>query len=149
MPGGQTPPPRSTRPIDSGVGPQAVAQPSGWSSEYSAIVPGPVISLRRREDGNRHHRRWRTRPLECTPMDPSAGRHLGDASMGSGKDAADSAAGPGWWVVDHDLAARGPPAGKARARAEPDRSKQPKPRPGGGRINVNTATEAELESLPG
>jgi competence ComEA-like helix-hairpin-helix protein len=52
--------------------------------------------------------------------------------------------GSRWWVVSHQIAARGPP-GKARAR--PDRSETP--RPGGGRLNINTATLAELEALPG
>src|SRR5262249_3269521 len=53
--------------------------------------------------------------------------------------------GRGWWVVGHQIAARGPP-GKARAR--PDRSEKPRPAPAG-RININTATAAELEALPG
>ena len=52
--------------------------------------------------------------------------------------------GSRWWVVSHQIAARGPP-GKARAR--PDRSEKPKS--GGGRVNVNTASQAELEALPG
>jgi hypothetical protein len=52
--------------------------------------------------------------------------------------------GRGWWVVGHEIAARGPPG---KARAKPDRSE--KPRPGGGRVNVNTASQAELEALPG
>jgi competence ComEA-like helix-hairpin-helix protein len=52
--------------------------------------------------------------------------------------------GRGWGVVGHDIAARGPPAGKARSKARGDGM----PRPAG-RINVNTATAAELEALPG
>jgi competence ComEA-like helix-hairpin-helix protein len=50
-----------------------------------------------------------------------------------------------WWLVGHEIAARGPPAGKAPAR--PDRSEKPKS--AGRRININTASQAELEALPG
>jgi competence ComEA-like helix-hairpin-helix protein len=49
-----------------------------------------------------------------------------------------------WRVVGHAIAARGPPAGKARSKARHDGTPSP-----AGRINVNTATAAELAGLPG
>jgi competence ComEA-like helix-hairpin-helix protein len=52
--------------------------------------------------------------------------------------------GRGWRVVSHQLAARGPPAGKARSSMKTDA----RPR-AAGRVNVNTASQAELEALPG
>jgi competence protein ComEC len=50
-----------------------------------------------------------------------------------------------WNVANHQIAARGPPAGKVRS--EPKVASRPGP--GEKRINVNTATQGELEGLPG
>jgi competence ComEA-like helix-hairpin-helix protein len=49
-----------------------------------------------------------------------------------------------WWLVGHQIVARGPPVEKGRSK--PRGYTMPKP---AGRINVNTATAAELEALPG
>ena len=53
--------------------------------------------------------------------------------------------GRGWRVVGRRIAARGPPAEKARPRPKRDAEAATV----GRRINVNTATQAELEALPG
>jgi competence ComEA-like helix-hairpin-helix protein len=52
--------------------------------------------------------------------------------------------GRSWWVVGHQIVARGPPGEKAAAKPKRDHKTKP-----AGRINVNTATAAELEALPG
>ena len=51
----------------------------------------------------------------------------------------------GWRVVGRRIAARGPPAEKARPKPRTDAEAAT----AGRRINVNTATQAELEALPG